>query len=94
MKASNRYKDRYFERPYVKKYGDALEETKKWHGASIGNFFNDYVAGWSEGAMVRACGKSIFEYTAYRNSSAWGYSGPTVTTPYPSRAVVVCGQGL
>ncbi len=95
VKASNRYKDRYFERPYVKKYGDALIETKNWHGASNGEFFNDGIYTAEDvGAMIRACGKSIFEYNAYRYGIAGYPHGPTVLFPYASRAVVVCGQGL
>ena len=92
-KAANRSKDRYFNGEYVKKNGDALQETHTWYGAS-GVFFKGTDSGASQGALIRATNNSIFDYNASRFDYGWGSSGPSVTTPYRSRAVVVCGKDL
>ncbi len=91
-KASIRYKDMYYNGIYVKKSGDALQETKSWYGSS-GKFFSDK-SGASEGALIRAINNSIFDYNANRFNFGWSSEGPSVTTPYYSRAVVVCGKDL
>lgn len=89
-KAANRYKDVYSDGKYVKKNGDALEETNGWHGSNKGAFFSSN----GKCALIRGLDKSIFSYYASYVFQSGFYYGPTVTTPYPSRAVVVCGQGL
>mgnify|MGYP000857735919 FL=1 len=70
-KAANRYKDRYFNGEYVKKNGDALQETHTWYGAS-GVFFKGTDSGASQGALVRATNNSIFDYNASRFDYGWG----------------------
>lgn len=89
-KSANRYKDVYSKGTYVKKNGDALEETKGWHGASY-SWNNDR----TDAVLVRANKKSIFDCFSYVYwSIGYGFDGAISSKSFPSRAVVVCGQGL
>ena len=76
-KATERYKNEYT--PYEPKIGDAIEETKGWHGSGASNWISDS----NTHNLCRSLSGSLFSYQA-------GFYGQG----YPSRACIVVGSGV
>lgn len=72
---------------YSAKIGDAIEETKDWHGSS-----NQWIADSSRCGLLRAYSGSIFSYNGRNIYGDYGYAN--VAYPHATRAVVVIGSGL
>lgn len=95
----SKYKNWYEDDKYVRKIGDAISETKGWHG--INNSYNYYwlrSKGYS--CLIRAKTQSIFSYNgnAFSNDSAYedGYKGGPANyyQVHPTRCVVIVGEGI
>lgn len=86
--ANSKYKNIYDKDSYVTKRGDALVETKGWHGSNS----SEWLDGNGESGFVRAASGSVFSYNGVRGN--WnGYA--ILTKSYnATRAVVVIGNGL
>lgn len=93
INANNRYKDTYNVNGqtaiYVERSGDALTETKGWHGSTKSDFlqFSRY-ADITAAVLVRAVGGSIFSYSGNPGTGHY-YQGR-----YPTRAIMICGEGI
>lgn len=86
--ANNRYKNIYTSN-YVAKNGDAVIETKGWHGSTFSEWNIDY---GNLCTMVRSISGSIFSY-ATKNGG--GYEGvAAINKAYATRAVIVVGTGI
>lgn len=91
-KASQKYKDYYkggSDVPYVYRIGDAITETKGWHGSTKSNWMT---YGHTSG-LLRAYSGSIFSY----EGSSRGYTNggdADLRRLWASRAVVVVGNGF
>ena len=85
----NRYKNLYTT-TYVAKKGDAMEETKNWHGAYSNVFF-----GGAYG-ILRNLNESIFSYDGgYYTGYGYDYTqNAYFANLHYSRAVVVQGDGI
>lgn len=79
----SRYRNYYDRNNETSRLGDALLETKGWHNSAYG-WLNSY------STLIRGGSNGIFSYTE-GNSSDPGYWS---TGEYPSRAVVVVGEGI
>lgn len=89
-KAKVRYKNIYSD-TYVTKKGDAISETKGWHGSTSSK--------WMQGVnikdkygLLRGFSEGIFSYSGASNVA--GTTGAAVDVKLHSRAVVVSGEGL
>ena len=87
-KAKARYKDVYTTSP-TSKPGDALIETKSWHGAESG-----WLSYNNEMGFIRARVNSIFSYTGSNLTGNPSTSPTNIGMLHPTRAVVVSGEGL
>lgn len=74
--ASSKYKNKYYNNQG--KIGDAMDETKGWHGGNWGWFGED------RSAMVRNYKSSIFSFA--------GNQGVNWNNAYSTRAVIVVGK--
>ena len=81
--AKSRYKNVYDTQKGI--LGDAMFETSKWHGAGTDAWNISY-----QGGIVRAWNGSVFSYSANTAQTASAY----YSRSYPTRAVVVSGEGL
>ena len=97
-----KYGDSYAK--YTKKSGDAIEETKNWHGSGASQWLSyygyEYVAfNWVELALLRSYSGSIFSYYGY---SAHFYNDGNISTIgnafytnlHTTRSVIVQGDGI
>lgn len=87
--AANKYKNIYDDNnreisPIFK--GDAMSETKGWHGSVSRTSFGD-------AQLVRGFQNSIFGYHAFHDSTGHNAWQNTRTALY-SRAAMVCGEGI
>lgn len=85
QKANTKYMDNHSNASYNKKNGDAIAETKGWHGSTNSTWFRE-----SGDYLLRSCSGSLFSYNGYHNSVDQAY----YLVPWASRAVIVVGQGL
>lgn len=89
---NSRYKNQYYHNSEVGKIGDATIETQKWHGATDETNQYMWISSNVSNAFCRSYG-NIFAYTGYyyggnRNGLAnYNYA-------YPTRVVVIVGQGV
>lgn len=81
--AASKYKDLYTS-SYVAKAGDAISETRGWHGSGSSNWIYNN----SDRSIPRACYGSIFSYDGSSAGNSY------FTLAWSSRAVVVVGSGL
>lgn len=91
MNASPRYKNIYSYDVYKTKIGDAIGETKGWHGSTdtiTGSWFDyyEYVS------ILRGYKNSIFSFNAFNGNKGQGVAA--YDRPYCSRACIVVGAGI
>ena len=84
--ALGRYKNIYTG-TYSPKIGDAIEETKGWHGSNEFYWINSSV----NSGLVRATSKSLFSYYGLTHESG---ERANYGQKYASRAVIVVGTGI
>lgn len=85
---SARYRN-YYMQNYVAKRGDAITETKGWHGSNSSWFF--YNSPKTVGFVRGHAG--IFSYSVYYDGF-FGSTFSSINNRYHSRAVVVQGDGI
>lgn len=73
---------------YYKRNGDAITETRGWHGSWTSTWIYDIDAS----GLVRAGSGSIFSYDG--KGTAYGDRFARYDIPYSSRAVIVQGKGI
>lgn len=93
--ANSRYKDNY-SISYVAKYGDSIKETEGWHGTTSGN---NWLITDRASALARSLSTGIFSYNGNGDFYVGAYGGHSTGSyyylrSYPSRAVVVVGEGI
>lgn len=90
---------------YISKPGDAIEETKGWHGSgssiwiSYSTLYEYNAFKYTELGLLRSCSKSIFSYNGYAGSTnsegRMDYPGTAYfITAHTTRAVIVQGDGV
>jgi hypothetical protein len=88
--SNGRYRNSYGEN-YVAKVGDAINETKNWHGGSSSTYWMYYDPRIASGTrilgVVRANSGSIFSYSTDSNVAYYNKA-------WYSRAIMVCGEGV
>ncbi len=91
--AVERYKDVYTT-SVTNKAGNALSETQGWHSATSNTWFNNN----ENAGLLRASSGSIFAFWGRGRYTTWNgsyeYDASYYTKTYPTRAVVVSGEGL
>lgn len=98
---ANKYKNIETE-TYKKRNGDAIEETKAWHGGNNLSWIaaNGYAtSGNTISGLLRAYSESIFSYYGNgRYSGSGAYAQPNMLAgylaPHPTRCVVITGEGI
>lgn len=93
VNANPRYKN-YYTNSYVAKYGDAIEETKGWHGSGASAWVGGYYT--SQAGLLRAYNGSLFSYygTEGNGMYPWNRFDANCQKPWATRAVVVIGEGI
>lgn len=88
--ALKRYKNLFVDSTYTERIGDAMFETKGWHGGS--KSYGPY----NVSGILRSYSGSIFSYQSGYDPSDTSYSwGPSAqNVPWASRACIVVGTGL
>lgn len=86
---SARYRN-YYMQNYVAKRGDAINETKGWHGSNSSWYLlhSPKTVGFVRGNA------GIFSYRVYYEGLTFGNTFSSIDNRYHSRAVVVQGDGI
>lgn len=113
--ANKRYKNVYegtpfhnssasaYELTYTAKIGDAVGETKGWHGSGYSQWLSEYY--WTTSScraiynagLLRAYSGSIFSYYGYcqrYGEEHRNFYDAYYSKPWYSRAIMVCGEGI
>lgn len=75
---------------YVEQRGDAIIETKGWHGSLDSTWGCQYQSNYNSGG-IRAIAGSIFSYRSYGNRFG---DTSTLSQGHYTRAVIVSGEGI